>query len=398
MNTNEQETVKIESDEITRLKIGDKNFIIIGTAHISQKSADLVEKVIEEENPDVVCVELDPQRYEALSNKKRWQELDIKAIIKKKQLTTLVVNLLLASYQKKLGKKLGVMPGTELLVATKVAQKNNIPIELCDRDVKITLKRAWNKMTFWQKIKFLVSGLAGVFEKQDLTEEDLEKLKEKDVLNELMNELGKAMPVLKEVLIDERDTYISVKMNKAKGNKIVAVVGAGHVNGIVEKLKSNREYDLDEIEKIPPSSPLLKIIGWSIPVIIIGSLIYIGFTQGLLAAKANSVYWILANGIPSAIGAIIALAHPLTIISVFFAAPLTSLTPVIGAGYVAAFVQAYFNPPKVKEFESLTDDFNNIKMWWKNRLLKVFLVFILTSLGSALGTYVGAYKIITNVF
>ncbi len=396
MNLNETEINNTQSNEITKLTAGEKNFTIIGTAHISQKSAELVKKIIEEEQPDTVCVELDPQRYEALSNKKRWQELDIKEIIRKKQLTTLVVNLILASYQKKLGKKLGVMPGTELLIATQVAKENDIPIELCDRDVKITLKRAWNKMSFFQKFKFLLSGLAGVFEKQDLTEEDLEKLKEKDVLNELMTELGKAMPVLKEVLIDERDSYITEKMRNSKGKNIVAVVGAGHVKGIVEKLKSNQSFNLKEIEEIPPSSPVIKIIGWSIPAIIIGSLIYIGFTQGLLAAKANSLYWILANGIPSALGAIIALAHPLTIISVFFAAPLTSLTPVIGAGYVAAFVQAYFSPPKVKEFESLTDDFNNIKMWWKNRLLKVFLVFILTSLGSALGTYVGAYKIISN--
>ena len=398
MENNTTSDIQVESSDITRIKVNDKNFTIIGTAHISQKSADLVKKVIEEEKPDTVCVELDEQRYEALSNKKRWQELDIKAIIKNKQLTTLVVNLILASYQKKLGKKLGVMPGTELMVATQVAKENDIPIVLCDRDVKITLKRAWNKMSFFQKLKFLVSGLAGVFEKQDITEEELEKLKEKDILNELMAELGKAMPVLKEVLIDERDTYITEKMRNAEGENIVAVVGAGHVNGIIEKLRSEQTFNLEKIVEIPPSSPVLKIIGWGIPVIIIGSLIYIGFTQGILAAKANSLYWILANGIPSAIGAIIALAHPLTIISVFFAAPLTSLTPVIGAGYVAAFVQAYFSPPKVKEFENLTDDFNNVKMWWKNRLLKVFLVFILTSLGSALGTYVGAYKIITNVF
>ncbi len=394
----EYKNIKIVSDDITRINVSGKNFTIIGTAHISQKSADLVKKVIEEEKPDTVCVELDKQRYEALSNKKRWQELDIKEIIKNKQLTTLVVNLILASYQKKLGKKLGVSPGTELLVATQVAQDNNIPIVLCDRDVKITLKRAWNKMSLFQKLKFLFSGLAGVFEKQEITEEELEKLKEKDILNELMAELGKVMPVLKEVLIDERDTYITEKMRNAEGKNIVAVVGAGHVKGIIEKLKSAQTFDLEEIVQIPPPSPLLKIIGWGIPAVIIGSLIYIGFTQGILAAKANSLFWILANGIPSAIGAIIALAHPVTIISVFFAAPLTSLTPVIGAGYVAAFVQAYFSPPKVKEFETLTDDFNKISMWWKNRLLKVFLVFILTSLGSALGTYVGAYKIISNVF
>jgi len=388
----------LDNPDVTQVKIGNKNFTIIGTAHISKKSADLVRNVIEEVKPDVVCVELDAQRYEALSNKKKWESLDLKSIIKKKQLTTLLINIILSSYQKKLGEKLGVMPGTELLEATKVAKELNIPIELVDRNVKITLRRAWNKMSFFQKLKFATSGLAGIFEKKELTEEDLEELKNKDVLTELMNEFGRVMPVLKEVLIDERDTYISEKMKIAKGNNIVAVVGAGHVSGIVKKLESTDKIDLSEIEIIPPVSSVWKWVGWSIPAIIVASLIYIGYAKGMAAAQYNVIFWILANGIPSAIGGIIALAHPATIISVFFAAPLTSLSPLIGAGYVAAFVQAYFRPPVVKEFETLSEDFNHIKMWWKNKLLRIFLVFILTGLGSAVGTYVGAYKIISNLF
>jgi len=388
----------IENPDVTKVEINSKIFTIVGTAHVSKKSTDLVREVIECEKPDTVCVELDQQRFNALSNKKKWEQLDLKSIIRNKQLTTLLVNLLLASYQKKLGKKLGVMPGTELLEATKVAHENNIHIELVDRDVKITLKRAWNKMSFFQKLKFMTAGLAGIFEKKELTEAELEKLKEKDVLTELMNELGRVMPVVKEVLIDERDTYISEKMKRSPGKNVVAVVGAGHVTGIVEKLNIQETVDLKQIETIPPVSPVWKWIGWSIPVIIILSLIYIGYSKGMATAQYNVLFWILANGIPSAIGGIIALAHPLTIISVFLAAPLTSLSPLIGAGYVAAFVQAYFRPPVVKEFETLSEDFNHIKMWWKNKLLKIFLVFILTGIGSAIGTYVGAYQIISDLF
>jgi pheromone shutdown-related protein TraB len=386
------------SDDVRKLKINDKEYFIIGTAHISQKSADLVREVIEKELPDNVCVELDSQRYKALSEKKKWESLDLKEVIKKKQLSTLLINILLASYQKKLGDKLGVEPGVELLEATLVAKENNINISLCDREVRITLKRSWNSMSFWQKMKFMTVGLAGIFEKEEISEEKLAEIKEKDTLNEMMSELGKAMPVLKEVLIDERDQYLAEKIRKADGDKIVAVVGAGHVKGICELLEKDEDIDLANIEIIPKPSPTGKIIGYSIPAIIIASLVYIGFTKGASEAGDNLIFWILANGIPSAFGALIAYGHPFTILSAFLAAPITSLTPVIGAGYVAAFIQTYFAPPVVKEFKNVSTEVNKVKNWWTNKLLRIILVFILCGLGSAVGTYVGAYEIISNLF
>jgi pheromone shutdown-related protein TraB len=375
-----------------------REFLIVGTAHISQQSADLVKEVIEKEKPDVVCVELDEKRMQALSEKNRWENLDIRKIIREKQLSTLLVNLVLSSYQKKLGEKLGVTPGTELLEAVQTAKQNDIPIELCDREVRITLRRAWHSMSFWQKMKLIAGGFGGIFEKQELTEEKLAELRSKDVLSEMMDELGKAMPVLKKVIIDERDKYIAQKMKDAVGQKIISVVGAGHVTGIINSLKNDSKIDLKEIEIIPKPSPAAKIIGWGIPVIIVGSILFIGYSKGLNEAGDNALFWILANGIPSAIGALIALAHPVTIITSFFAAPITSLTPLIGAGYVAAFVQAYFQPPLVKDFQSVGENAKKFSMWWKNKLLKVLLVFILASLGSVLGTYVGLFEIVKNVF
>jgi pheromone shutdown-related protein TraB len=395
------EEIKTEAKYSEDVRIINKNgreFIIVGTAHISRQSADLVKEVITNEKPDTVCIELDEKRYKALAEKKRWESLDLKTIIRQKQLSTLLVNLVLSSYQKKLGEKLGVTPGTELLEAANTANELNLPIELCDREVRITLRRAWHSMSFWQKLKFLTGGLAGIFEKQDFTEEKLAELRSKDVLSEMMDELGKAMPVLKKVIIDERDEYLAQKMQEAKGNKIVAVVGAGHVNGIVKVIEDNREIDLKKIEIIPPASPVAKIIGWGIPAIIVTSIVYIGYSKGLAEAGDNALYWILANGIPSGFGAIIALAHPITILVSFLAAPFTSLTPVIGAGYVAAFVQVYFQPPVVKEFQTVASDVSKFVKWWSNKLLKVLLVFILTSLGSLIGTYVGFFEIVSNVF
>ncbi len=394
-----EETVESKyGSDVIEISQNGREYFLIGTAHISQQSADLVRKVIEEEKPDVVCIELDEKRYQSLNDKKKWEELDLKNVIKEKQLSTLMLNILLASYQKKLGEKLGVNPGAELLEAAKTAKENNIPIELCDRDVRITLRRAWNSMSFWQKLKFLTAGLAGVFEKEELSEEKLTELRKTDVLNEMMTELGKVMPVLKSVLIDERDIYLAQKIKESKGNKVIAVVGAGHLNGIVEQINNGRQENLDKYEIIPPVSPILKGIGYAIPVIIIGAILYIGITKGASAASDNAIYWILANGIPSALGSAIAYGHPLTVLVSFLAAPFTSLTPLIGAGYVAAFVQLMLVPPKVKEFQTVSEDVMKAKNWWKNRLLRILLVFLLSGIGSAIGTYVGMFEIVKNLF
>ncbi|MCA9742228.1 TraB/GumN family protein [candidate division KSB1 bacterium] len=386
------------SEDVKVIRTGGREIFLVGTAHISQKSADLVRHVVEQEKPDCVCVELDAQRYKALSEQKRWESLDLKAVIRQKQLSTLFVNLLLSSYQKRLGEKIGVMPGVELLEATKVASEHGIPLSLCDRDIRVTLRRAWRSMSFFQKLQLFSSGLAGSFEEQDISEEMLSKIRQSDVLTEMMNELGEAMPVLKRVLIDERDAFLAQRIRESDGERIVAVVGAGHVNGIVKALEQNQVPNMEEINTIPPPSPAVKWIGWGIPALILGSIALIGWLKGTSAAGQNALFWILANGIPCSLGAIIALAHPVTIVSAFLAAPITSLTPVIGAGYVAAFVQTYFQPPVVREFQTVSDDVSTLRKWWQNKLLRVFLVFILTSIGSVLGTYVGAYEIISNIF
>ena len=206
------------------------------------------------------------------------------------------------------------------------------------------------------------------------------------------------MPVLKKVLIDERDSYLTQKMREAPGKRIVSVVGAGHMEGIKSSLEKNQNINITEIEQIPPSSPWTKIIGWAIPVIIILSIGFIGYSKGLEHAGQNALFWFLANGIPSAFGALLAYGHPLTVLSAFVGAPFTSLSPLIGAGYVAAFVQAYFKPPVVIELQNVMDDAAKLKNWWTNKVLRVFLVFILSSLGSVLGTYVGAYEIVSNLF
>ncbi len=386
------------SEDVHHIRFGNREIILVGTAHISRKSADLVRTIIEEEKPDCVCVELDAKRYRALSQRDKFSSLDLKEIIRKKQLSTLLVNLVLSSYQKKLGGQLGVLPGTELLEATRTAEKEGIPVALCDRDVRVTLRRAWHETSFFKKSYLLATLLASLFDTTEIDEEKIDELKSKDVITELINELGEAMPALKRVLIDERDIFLAEKIKEAEGEKIVAVVGAGHVEGIKKQLFCDQHLMMQEINTFPPVSKVWKAVGWAIPLIIITALCYIGINKGAAVAGANLLYWILANGIPAAIGAMLAWAHPLTITGAFAAAPITSLTPVIGAGYVTAFIQVMVRPPVVREFETALDDMASFSGWWKNKLLRVFLTFLLPGLGSMVGTWVGGAKIISNLF
>lgn len=383
--------------DVVRVAVDGREVLLVGTAHISKESVEIVRAVIERERPDAVCVELDERRFAALSERKKWEASDLREVLRKRQLATLLVNLMLSSYQKRLGVKLGVMPGSELLEATKAADEHGIPVALCDRDVRITLRRAWGKLSFFRKAQLLGSLVTSAGDAPELDEEELRRIRQQDVLTELMDELGKALPEIKQVLIDERDAYLAQKIRETEGNKLVAVVGAGHVKGMKATLESGAAPDMDEITAIPPTSPVWKLFGWAVGAVILGSIAYIAREQGLAAAGQSATFWLLANGIPCAIGALVAGGHPLTVLAGFISAPFTSLTPLIGAGYVTAFAQVYLAPPRVLEFQSVTSHFNDLPSWWRNRLLRVFLVFILSTLGSAVGTWVGAAEIISTL-
>ena len=396
--TSAQSLVGTYESDVSVIHAHGKTIILVGTAHVSKESVDLVNRVIEQEQPDGVCVELDEKRFEAISNPNRWESLDLKEIIRKHQLSTLMVNLVLASFQKRLGDKLGVLPGAEMLEAVRMSEKHGIPVALADRDVRVTLRRAWRTTPFWRKSLLLSSMVLGVFDTTEVSEEEIRNLKKQDVLSEMMKELGNEVPTLKTVLIDERDRYLAKKVLDAPGVRTVAVVGAGHVEGMRRTLEQGEVVDLMALTQIPPMSPAWKFVGWSIPALIVGSIVLIGWQKGLTAAGENALFWFLANGIPSGIGGILAMAHPLTILTAFMAAPFTSLTPVIGVGYVTAFVQAYLKPPLVRDFQTVAEDIAVATKWWKSRLLRVFLAFLLPTLGSIIGTWVGGTRIVSNLF
>jgi len=385
-----EDTIRVEADG--------RVYVLVGTAHISRESANVVERVIAAEAPDCVCVELDARRYEALARRGQFESLDLRAVIRNRQLAPLLVNLVLASYQRQLGGALGVLPGSELLAAARAAEARAIPVRLCDRDIRLTLRRAWAALSLRRKAELIAALLHALLEPPQLSEADLRALRQQDVLSRLMGELGEAFPALKLVLIDERDRYLTEQLRRAPGARIVAVVGAGHVAGVRAALESGVRADLAALEVVPPPTRAAQLAGWSIPAMIVLSLLAIGLRHGPAAAGDNVLFWILVTGTPGLIGASLALAHPLTILATFLAAPLTTLSPLIGVGYVAAFVQAYLRPPLVREIQSVTDDVRVPRLWWRNRLLRICLVFLLTTIGTSLGTLFGTAEILRRLF
>ena len=384
-----------ENADIYRIKTADdREIILIGTAHISQASKELVRETIETEHPDTVCIELDEGRLQSIRDPERWKKTDLKEVIKKKQLATLIANLVLGSYQKRMGDQTGVKPGSELKEAADIATSKDIPIVLADRDIKITLKRTWACTPWYRKLSLLGGLFGSIFDKTEISEKDLEEIKEQDALNSMMQEFGKAYPEVKQVLIDERDQFLAGRIKNAEGKKIVAVVGAGHVKGIASIIGENKELPSEEsITAIPKSSPIWKIIGWAIPAAIIASIIFVGYEAGVEKAGQLSLQWAMLTGGGAMLGAIIAGGHPLTVLVALVAAPFTGLTPLIGVGFFTALTQVYMRPPRVSEMETLADDIWQVKHWWKNRVTRVMLCFLCPGIPAIVGKILAIFQI-----
>jgi len=380
---------------VHRLFFKDKEIILLGTAHVSKESAELVTSVIEEEKPDTVCVELCESRCQAIQQKDRWQEMDIVKVIREKKAFLLLSNLLLASFQKRIAQKLGVKPGEEMTRAIEAAKAIGAAIYPADRDIRITLSRTWRLMGFWSKMKLLFQLLLSLGNIEDIKAQDIERMKQEDVLQTLLSDIERSHPMLRDILIDERDRYLAFRIRTAPGSKIVAVVGAGHLTGI--KKYWNSDIDIEALEKLPPPKKGSGLFKWIVPSVIL-VLFILGFFIGGADAGSHMIkWWILANGILAGLGAMLAMAHPLTILSSMVAAPLTSLNPMIAAGWVSGLVEALSRRPKVRDLESLPDDILSIKGFWRNKVTRILLVVVFTNLGSGVGTFV-AIPLMLKVF
>ncbi len=384
----------LRRESVTELQIGDKHIWIVGTAHVSKQSVEEVRQVIAEVQPDTVCVELDAGRKQALIDEQQWEKIDIFQIIKEGKTLLLLSNLLLSSYQRRVGEKLGVKPGAEMLAAIEAAKQHGAALTLADRDIQITLKRTWRSMSLWDQIRVL-GGLSGsaFASPEELTEEKIEDLKKKDQLAEAMQEFATQLPAAKRPLIDERDQYLISMTREAPGTKIVTVVGAGHVPGMIAN--AELPVDRDKLNVVPPPSLLGRVLPWLIPIAVLGAF-YFGYSKHSGEGLTQMLYaWVLPNSIFATLFAILGRAKFLTVVTSFVASPITSLNPTIGAGIVAGLVEAWLRKPTVGDCKRVKEDSKTLRGMYKNPFTRVLVVAVLVTIGSAIGSWTGATWVVS---
>jgi len=377
------------------LPLGGKEFVLIGTAHVSRESIDEVSAIIREEKPDLICVELDEGRYASITQKESWENLNMVKVFKEGKGFLLMANLVLSGFQRRMGAELGVKPGEEMKAALDIASELGIPYALCDREVQITLKRAWTGCGLWSKSKLLSALMSSAFTTEKLSAEEIENLKNRSELDGMMEELADYLPEVKETLINERDQYLAAKIwssTPSEAKRIVAVVGAGHMQGIkawMEKIAAGeKDVDVSALNKMPPRGFFSKALPFIIPLAIL-ALFVSGFLRGGAGVSLSMLRtYILWNGSLAALGAIIALGHPLAILASFLFAPITTFTPFIGVGLFSGVVQVSLKKPRVIDAQAIIDDVGSLKGFYRNRITRALLVFFLSQMGGAAGTFV----------
>ncbi|QQT91124.1 TraB/GumN family protein [Peptoniphilus harei] len=380
-------------EQLIRIDYQGKEIILIPTAHVSQESVNLVRETIKEENPDSICIELDDQRYKNLKNPEAWKNTNIIDIIKEKKVTLLIANLILSSYQKNIAKKLKTKPGQEMMEGMKASEEMGINLVLADRSIQTTFMRIWRKMGFFEKIKLFFS-LMSIDDDEDVSEEDLQRLIERDNLELAIEDMGKDYPQIAATLLHERDKYLAYNIKNAPGNKVVAILGAAHTPGVEEEVF--KDQDIEELDKVPPKSFMGKLLPWIIPALIV-ILIVLGFKQSMDTGFSQIKSWFIFNSVFAAIFTALCLPHPLSVLTAFVAAPFTSINPVLACGWFAGLVEASLKKPTVEDVNNIPDDIFNIKSWIHNKFLKALLVVILANLGSSIGTIIAGSKIIQSI-
>jgi pheromone shutdown-related protein TraB len=393
------------SGPLHTLRRDDTTYTLLGTAHVSRASADDVAALLEHGDYDAVAVELCPARHQALVNPDVWGQTDLYQVFRQGRTTMMAASLALGAYQQRLAEQFDVRPGAEMQAALEGALARGLPVLLIDRDLGTTLRRVYRNVPWWQRLGIVGGLLGSVLSREQVSEQEIERLKEGDILETTFAEFADRNTVLYQPLIAERDEYMAARLcEEARDGghrNILAVIGAGHLKGIAAHLENggtcaDPKAVVQRLEQRPQPARWPKLIPWLIVAVILAGFV-IGFSRSPELGWAMVWDWLLINGVLSALGALIAAGHPVTVLTAFLAAPWTSLNPMIGAGMVAGAVELYFRKPRVADFNNLRHDVTHWRGWWKNRVSRTLLVFFLASFGSAIGTYVAGFLIYDRV-
>lgn len=389
------DTAPVASENnIDTLTIEGREIVLVGTAHVSANSVELVEQVIRERKPDSVAIELCEGRYKNLKDPDSWRNTDLVAIIRQGRAYVLMAQLLLSSFQRRLGDKLKIKPGAEMMAAAKAAEQQGAAIHLADRDITTTLKRAWRSLGLKGIFKLSYSLLLSFVEKPpEITEAEIERLKSSDVLEEVLREFSQIFPEVRSALIDERDQFLAQKIREAPGSKIVAVVGAAHVPGIKRHITTTT--DISALSTVPPKGVLSKLLSWIIPVLVVGGMGFALIDSGTATFAEMFKTWFWITGLAGAIGAALVLAHPLTIIAGFISAPWAAINPFIAAGWITGLVEAMIRKPRVKDLETIAQDITSLRGLFTNRVSRTLLIVAVTNLCVMAGMVIATTEVIS---
>ncbi|WP_440995446.1 TraB/GumN family protein [Arhodomonas sp. SL1] len=384
---------------VRTVTVGSTTFTLLGTAHVSPQSVADVRREIDSGQYDAVAVELCDSRYHALTNPRAMEEMDLFQVIRDGKAGMVAASLALGAYQQRLAEQFQIRPGAEMEAAIRGAEADGLPLFLVDREIGITLKRIYRRTPWWQRMMLASGLLASLFSRDRIDAEEIERLKEGDILESTFSEFADRSRVLYETLIHERDRFMAARLlteTREHGpSRVLAVVGAGHLAGLEAALREGIDAPQAELERLnytPPRGRWLRLIPWVVVALVLTGFA-IGFSRSTDLGVQLVLDWVLINGALSALGAAIALAHPLTVLTAFVAAPLTSLNPTVGAGMVTAGAEMWLRKPQVRDFRSLRGDVTRLRGWWRNRVSRTLLIFLMSTLGSAAGTYLAGFRI-----
>jgi len=382
--------------EITRDGV---HYVLLGTAHVSRASVEAVTEMAGSGEFDAIAVELCPARHQALTKQQQWKEMDLYRIIREKKAGLVMANLALGAYQRRIAEQFGIEPGAELKAAADAAVEHDLPLQLVDRDLATTLKRSYRAVPWYKRIMLTTGLVMSTVSSDEIDEEQIEKLKEGDILESTFTEFAEQSPELYEALIAERDRFMAARLRQENkdnaGKRILVVIGAGHLEGLAKYLATDEQdpkSEVDSLSKLPPPKRWIKFVPWVIAALVITGFL-IGFSRSPELGWQLVTLWVVINGGFAALGALVARAHPLTILSAMVAAPLTSLNPAIAAGMVTGVVESWLRKPKDSDLEKLKDDATTLKGWFKNPATRILLVFFFSNVGSAIGTWVAGFQI-----